>query len=66
MQVPRSRAVAALLAALGLTTLLGTVPGPAQAPTPPPPPISTPDTSGCPNRISPPPPVDLSEVPAPG
>jgi len=26
----------------------------------------TPDTSGCPNRVAPPPPVDLSEVPAPG
>jgi D-alanyl-D-alanine carboxypeptidase (penicillin-binding protein 5/6) len=55
--------------ALGVT-LLGAVPGYAQplppTPTPAPPTVSTPDTSGCPDRFSPPAPVDLSEVPAPG
>jgi serine-type D-Ala-D-Ala carboxypeptidase (penicillin-binding protein 5/6) len=56
----RSRAVVALIAALGATALLGAVPGAAQ------PAVITSDTTGCPEQIAPPPPVDLSEVPAPG
>ena len=56
----RSRVVAALIAALGATTLLGAVPGAAQ------PAVITSATAGCPEQIAPPPPVDLSEVPAPG
>jgi D-alanyl-D-alanine carboxypeptidase (penicillin-binding protein 5/6) len=56
----RSRAVVALIAALGATTLLGAVPGAAQ------PAVIASDTAGCPEQIAPPPPVDLSEVPAPG
>ncbi len=64
----RSRAVVALLAILGITILLGAVPGAAQ-------PAVIPvniagdisgDTLGCPHLATPPPPVDLSEVPAPG
>ncbi|MGH3796169.1 MAG: D-alanyl-D-alanine carboxypeptidase family protein [Pseudonocardiaceae bacterium] len=67
MRTIRPRTVAALVAALGLTTLLGTVPGYAQPTTPPTTPTATtPDTSGCPYRYAPPAPVDLSEVPAPG
>ncbi len=70
----RPRAVAAAVAATGLsallalTTPLGAAPGVAQpaTPTPTPPTAITPDTSACPNRIAPPAPVDLSEVPAPG
>lgn len=46
---------------LGLAT-----PATAQPPPPPPTPFQTPDTSACPFRIAPPPPVDLSEAPAPG
>lgn len=47
---------------LGLAT-----PAAAQPPPPPPPvPFQTPDTSACPFRLAPPPPVDLSEAPAAG
>ncbi len=56
----RSRAVVALTVALGATTLLGAVPGAAQLT------VITSGTTGCPEQIAPPPPVDLSEVPAPG
>jgi serine-type D-Ala-D-Ala carboxypeptidase (penicillin-binding protein 5/6) len=63
-----SRAIAVLLVVSGCAVLLGAAPANAQPPvTPtPPPPLITPDTSGCPNQLTPPPPVDLSEVPAPG
>ena len=56
----RSRAVVTLIAALGATILLGAVPGAAQ------PAATTSAEVGCPQQITPPPPVDLSEVPAPG
>jgi D-alanyl-D-alanine carboxypeptidase (penicillin-binding protein 5/6) len=56
----RSRAVAVLIAALGVTILLGAVPGTAQ------PAATSSAVGGCPQHITPPPPVDLSEVPAPG
>jgi serine-type D-Ala-D-Ala carboxypeptidase (penicillin-binding protein 5/6) len=53
-----------------LTALLLSLASPAAAQPPPPPPpptpFQTPDTSGCPFRIAPPPPVDQSEAPAPG
>jgi D-alanyl-D-alanine carboxypeptidase (penicillin-binding protein 5/6) len=50
-----------------LTGLLLGLAGPAAAqPPPPPPPFQTPDTSGCPFRIAPPPAIDQSEAPAPG
>ncbi|MGH3835879.1 MAG: D-alanyl-D-alanine carboxypeptidase family protein [Pseudonocardiaceae bacterium] len=64
MRAIRSRAIVALVAALGATTLLGAVSGAAQPAT-----ITMDiagDTVGCPHQITPPPPVDLSEVPAPG
>jgi D-alanyl-D-alanine carboxypeptidase (penicillin-binding protein 5/6) len=48
----RSRVVVVLVAALGAMTVLGTAPAAAQTP--------------CPQQITPPPPVDSSEVPAPG
>lgn len=73
VHVRRSRAVVAvvgLTAVFGLTALfgvgapLGAAPGQAQPA--PPPPVITPDTSSCPERIAPPAPVDLSEVPVPG
>ncbi|MGH3776146.1 MAG: D-alanyl-D-alanine carboxypeptidase family protein [Pseudonocardiaceae bacterium] len=60
MRTIRSRAIVALIAAVGATTLLSAMPGAAQ------PPVITSATEGCPHQISPPPPVDLSEVPAPG
>ncbi len=75
VHVIRPRAVTAVVTALGLsvllsvTTPLGAVPGNAQppaSPTPTPAPVITPETSGCPYRFTPPPPVDHSEVPAPG
>ncbi|MGH3871601.1 MAG: D-alanyl-D-alanine carboxypeptidase family protein [Pseudonocardiaceae bacterium] len=50
----RSRVVLALIAIVGATTLLGV----AQAT------AGTSDATGCPYQIAPPPPVDLSEVPA--
>jgi D-alanyl-D-alanine carboxypeptidase (penicillin-binding protein 5/6) len=56
----RSRAVVVLIAALSATILLGAVPGTAQ------PAATTSAAAGCPQQIAPPPPVDLSEVPAPG
>ncbi|MGH3931228.1 MAG: D-alanyl-D-alanine carboxypeptidase family protein, partial [Pseudonocardiaceae bacterium] len=71
----RSRAIAVLIATLSVLILFGVAPGNAEAlrasmppgtPTPPVPAPTTPDTSGCPNRVTPPPPVDLSEVPAAG
>ncbi|MGH3897384.1 MAG: D-alanyl-D-alanine carboxypeptidase family protein [Pseudonocardiaceae bacterium] len=64
----RSRAVVALIAIFGATTLLGAVPGAAQPAVIPPgiPGDISGDTGGCPYQITPPPPVDLSEVPAPG
>ncbi|MGH3914012.1 MAG: D-alanyl-D-alanine carboxypeptidase family protein [Pseudonocardiaceae bacterium] len=65
----RSRAIAILIATLGGLALLDAAPGNAETPsipTPPAPAPSTPDTSGCPNRVSAPPVVDLSEVPVPG
>ncbi|MGH4023499.1 MAG: D-alanyl-D-alanine carboxypeptidase family protein [Pseudonocardiaceae bacterium] len=65
----RSRAVVAvvgLTALLGVSAPLGAAPGYAQPAPPPPPPVITPDTSSCPQRIAPPAPVDMSEVPAPG
>ncbi|MGH4010937.1 MAG: D-alanyl-D-alanine carboxypeptidase family protein [Pseudonocardiaceae bacterium] len=65
MRTIRSRAVVALVAAVGATTLLGAVPGTAQPGAVSPPAITS-DTAGCPHQITPPPPVDLSEVPAPG
>jgi len=50
-----------------LAALLVGLAGPAAAQPPPPPaPFQTPDTSGCPFRLAPPPAVDLSEAPAPG
>ncbi|MGH3885639.1 MAG: D-alanyl-D-alanine carboxypeptidase family protein [Pseudonocardiaceae bacterium] len=60
MRAIRSRAIMALIAALGATTLLGAVSGAAQ------PAMITSDTGGCQHQITPPPPVDLSEIPAPG
>ncbi len=64
MRTIRSRAVVALIAALGATTLLGAVSSAAQ------PAVITSDIAGdaaiCPHQITPPPPVDRSEVPAPG
>ncbi|MGH3944055.1 MAG: D-alanyl-D-alanine carboxypeptidase family protein [Pseudonocardiaceae bacterium] len=60
MRTIRFRAIVALIAAVGATTLLSAMPGAAQ------PPVITSATAGCPHQISPPPPVDLSEVPAPG
>lgn len=65
----RSRVIAILMATISVPALLGAAPGHAQPPGTLPPPVPapiTPETSGCPNRVSPPPPVDLSEVPAPG
>src|SRR5262245_16333452 len=56
----RSLAVRALIVALGATALLGAVSGVAQ------PTVITSDTAGCPEQVAPPPPADLSEVPAPG
>ncbi len=56
----RSRTLVALIAALGVTTLLGAVPGAAQ------PAVITSGTAVCLHQIVPPPPVDLSEAPAPG
>ena len=58
MRTIRSRAVVALIVALGAMTLLGTVAGAAQ------PAVISSVAAGC--QITPPPPVDLSEVPAPG
>jgi serine-type D-Ala-D-Ala carboxypeptidase (penicillin-binding protein 5/6) len=55
-----SRAVVTLITALGALILLGAVPGTAQPAAP------TSGAVGCPQQITPPPPVDLSEVPAPG
>ncbi len=55
-----SRAVVALVVALGATILLGAVPGTVQSA------ATTSAAVGCPQQITPPPPVDLSEVPAPG
>ncbi|MFI6870026.1 D-alanyl-D-alanine carboxypeptidase family protein [Nocardia sp. NPDC050406] len=61
---------AALLAA-GLTALTGLGPQPGSASAQPPTtvtttPFTTPNTDNCPQKTSPPPPVDTSEVPAPG
>ena len=55
-----SRAVVALVVALGATILLGAVPRTVQSA------ATTSAAVGCPQQITPPPPVDLSEVPAPG
>ncbi|HZA17766.1 MAG TPA: D-alanyl-D-alanine carboxypeptidase family protein [Pseudonocardiaceae bacterium] len=55
-----SRAVVALVVALGASILLGAVPGTVQSA------ATTSAAVGCPQQITPPPPVDLSEVPAPG
>lgn len=60
---------AALLTA-GLTALTGIGPGvaAAQPPTTPPSttPFTTPNTDNCPQKTTPPPPIDTSEVPQPG
>ncbi|MGQ0715914.1 MAG: D-alanyl-D-alanine carboxypeptidase family protein [Pseudonocardiales bacterium] len=70
MRTIRSRAVVALIAAVGAATLLSAIPGAAQPSAHPPgaaqPPVIASNTAGCPHQITPPPPVDLSEVPAPG
>ena len=55
----------ALIATLGTTILLGAVPGAAQPDVIQPTGITS-GTAGCPYQITPPPPVDRSEVPAPG
>ncbi|HEY6424407.1 MAG TPA: serine hydrolase [Pseudonocardiaceae bacterium] len=58
----RFRAVVSLIATLGATTLLGAIPSAAQ-------PASrqvTSATAGCVSQVAPPPPVDRSEIPAPG
>ncbi|MGH3941070.1 MAG: D-alanyl-D-alanine carboxypeptidase family protein [Pseudonocardiaceae bacterium] len=65
----RSRAIAILITTISVSILLGAAPGNTEAlrtPTPPVPAPITPDTSGCPNRTTPPPPIDLSEVPPSG
>ncbi len=53
------------IAAPAVSALLATAPAGVAQPTTTTP-FQTPDTSSCPYRISPPPPVDLSEAPAPG
>ncbi|MFC8046576.1 D-alanyl-D-alanine carboxypeptidase family protein [Nocardia sp. NPDC057353] len=61
------RAVAAVLATAALLAGAGAAPALAQPAEPPTTtPFSTPDTGDCAQRTSPPAPVDLSEVPAPG
>ncbi|MDG3008876.1 D-alanyl-D-alanine carboxypeptidase [Rhodococcus sp. D2-41] len=65
----RAAAVATALALAGLSAVPGTATPAAAAPvTDPGPaaPVTTPNTDACPYRISPPPPVDRSEVPSPG
>lgn len=60
----RFRSVPPLAVAAALVLApLGAVPAAAQPTTTP---FQTPDTSACPHRLAPPPPVDLSEAPAPG
>lgn len=58
-----------LLAATASALVLGAAAAPAAADpgiAPTTPPFSTPNTDACPHRLSPPPAVDLSEVPRPG
>ncbi|MGH3753071.1 MAG: D-alanyl-D-alanine carboxypeptidase family protein [Pseudonocardiaceae bacterium] len=57
MRTIRSRALVTLIAAVGAVTLLGAVPGAA---------VITSGSGACVHQIVPPPPVDQSEVPAPG
>jgi len=61
-------AIAVILAlALASTMTAGAQPVLTQpAPPPPPPPIVTPNTDACPFALTPPPVIDLSEVPQPG
>lgn len=75
-RIGRTAALGAALLVAGLTVLTGLGPAPdpgvatAQPPTTQPPtsttPFTTPNTDDCPNKTTPPPPVDTSEVPAPG
>ncbi|NNH72018.1 D-alanyl-D-alanine carboxypeptidase [Nocardia uniformis] len=70
----RTTAITAALLTAGATALTGIGPAPgiatAQPPTTQSPtsttPFTTPNTDSCPNKTTPPPPVDTSEVPAPG
>jgi D-alanyl-D-alanine carboxypeptidase (penicillin-binding protein 5/6) len=66
MRAVGAQAAVVLIAALGATAFLGAAPGLAQAPNPVPPPGLTSGAAGCSQQITPPAPVDLSEVPAPG
>ncbi|WP_233266915.1 D-alanyl-D-alanine carboxypeptidase family protein [Tomitella fengzijianii] len=70
---PRRRAAAALLCAGAVATapaaatlLAGALPLAPAAAAEPAPAFTTPNTDDCPHRVSPPPPIDSSEVPEPG
>lgn len=68
VRLRRSRALAAAVLTAGLlgaTTVTGLDVADA-APAPPSTPFTTPNTDSCPNKTAPPPPIDTSEVPAPG
>ena len=68
MRLSPSRVAAALaVAVLEVALTAVTAAGPALAqPAFPPPPVASPGTSGCRYHATPPPPLDLSEVPLPG